>query len=125
VAPRTSTSATEAYLRIALVTALLLTGCLDDSESAKDQTSTVYMGDVATLDLESVELASDLDAHDAERDVCDLATELASDDVCSLICDPDQFVARLLDSGTIGGRCYQWRCELAYGVTVNVGVCIP
>ena len=86
----------------------------------------MYLGDVATLDLKSVELAPDVsDTHDAERDVCDLATELASDDVCSLICDPDEFVARLVDGGTPGGRCYQWRCELAYGVTVNVGVCIP
>jgi hypothetical protein len=83
----------------------------------------VYAGDVATLDFESVELAPD--AHDEDRDVCELATELARDNVCSLICEPDEFVARLVDGGTAGGRCYQWRCELAYGVTVNVGVCIP
>lgn len=101
----------------------MLTGCLDDSESAKDQTSTVYLGDVATLDLESVELAPD--AEEAGRDVCELATELAADNVCSLICDPDGFIARLIDGGTTGGRCYQWRCELAYGITVNVGVCLP
>lgn len=102
-----------------------MTGCLDDSESANDQTSTVYVGDVATLDFESIVLASDADANDAERDVCDLATELAIDNVCSLICEPDAFIARLIDGGTETGRCYQWRCELAYGVTVNVGVCLP
>ena len=102
---------------------MLLTGCLDDGESAKDQTSTVFLGDVATMDLTSVELAPD--AADAERDVCDLATELARDNVCSLICEPDQFVARLIDGGALTGRCYQWHCELAYGVTVNVGVCLP
>jgi hypothetical protein len=110
-------------LKIALVTALLLTGCLDDGESANHQTSSVYLGDVAMLDLKSVELAPD--AHDAERDVCELATELATDDVCSLICAPDEFAARLVEGGTPGGRCYQWRCELTYGVTVNVGICIP
>lgn len=101
----------------------VLTGCLADSESANDQPSTVYVGDVALVDLRSVEVASD--AHDAERDVCELATELAVDDVCSLICSPDAFVERLVGGGTPSGRCYQWRCELAYGVTVNVGVCIP
>lgn len=84
----------------------------------------MYTGDEATLAWDSVEI--DPDATDAgERDVCALATELAGDNVCSLICDPDQFAARLLDGGTPGGRCYQWRCELAYGVTVNVGVCLP
>jgi hypothetical protein len=103
----------------------LLTGCLDNSESVNDQTSTVYLGDVSTLDLKSVELAPHADNGDAERDVCELANELGSDELCSLICEPDEFVARLIDGGTPGGRCYQWRCELALGVTVNVGVCIP
>jgi hypothetical protein len=83
----------------------------------------VYVGDVATLDFKSVELAPD--SEDAERDVCELAAELATDDVCSLLCEPDEFAARLIDGGTPSGACYQWRCELAHGVTVNVGVCIP
>lgn len=83
----------------------------------------MYVGEVSTLDFTSVELAPD--SHDAERDVCELATELSRDDVCSLICEPDELVARLVDGGTAGGCCYQLRCELADGVTVNVGVCIP
>jgi len=104
---------------------LLLTGCLDDSESASDQPSTVYRGDVATVDLKSVELSADVDADTSQTDVCDLAAELSRDNVCSLVCDPDQFAARLLSGGTPSGRCYEWRCEMAYGVTVNVGVCLP
>lgn len=87
-----------------------------------DQTSTGYLGDVATLDFTTVELPAD--EHEA-ADVCSLANELASDNVCSLLCAPDEFVARLIDGGTAGGRCYQWRCELAHDIVVNVGVCIP
>ena len=102
---------------------MLLTGCLDDSESAKDQSSTAYLGEVATLAFTSIDRVPGAD--DVDRDVCELATELASDNVCSLVCDPDAFATRLIDGGSLGGRCYQWRCELAYGVTVNVGVCIP
>lgn len=103
----------------------MLTGCLDDSESANGQTSTVYLGGVATVDMKSIELAADVDAETSQTDVCDLATQLSRDNVCSLVCEPDQFAARLIDGGTPGGACYQWRCELAYGVTVNVGVCLP
>lgn len=82
------------------------------------------MGDVARLDFESVELSDDSE-HDRERDHCALATELAIDDVCSLLCEPDAFAARLVEGGTPTGRCYQWRCELVDGVAVNVGICLP
>lgn len=60
-----------------------------------------------------------------EADICGLAAGLSRDNVCSLVCDPEGFQARLLDDGMSGGRCYQFRCELGEGTVVSVGMCLP
>ena len=72
------------------------------------------------LELDIVERGPDLDA-----DVCGLAAGLSRDNVCSLVCDPERFQARLLDAGMCGGRCYQYRCELGADTVVSVGMCLP
>lgn len=76
-----------------------------------------------TVDWTSVELDATTDEA-AAPDLCMLASELARDNVCSLLCAPDQIAQRLIDDGSSGGRCYQLRCELR-DVTVHVGVCLP
>jgi hypothetical protein len=63
--------------------------------------------------------------HDAEVDVCALASALPSDDICSLICDPPAMAARMVDEGSDGGRCYQLYCSLPGEEHVLVGVCLP
>jgi hypothetical protein len=50
---------------------------------------------------------------------------LPESDMCSLICDPTAFKARLVAGGMKSGACYQIRCTLAPEVDVTVGVCIP
>ena len=57
-------------------------------------------------------------------DVCALAAELPSDNICSLVCDPDAIKARLLDQGAASGTCYEMLCALP-GLNVTVGVCLP
>jgi hypothetical protein len=67
-------------------------------------------------------------AHDIgvpKSEICAAAAALPDSDVCSLVCDPDAFRARLTDEGMRGGVCYQFRCELAPEMAVTVGVCLP
>ena len=60
-----------------------------------------------------------------EADLCALASELSSDNVCSLICDPEAMAAFLIAGGMQGGKCVQLRCELPDVAAVFVGVCLP
>jgi hypothetical protein len=58
-------------------------------------------------------------------DVCALASELPTTDICSLICDPPAMATFLIDEGMQGGTCYQLRCVLSDENAVMVGVCLP
>lgn len=78
---------------------------------------------LATADIHGYEIADGED--DSVGDPCALADALPDDDMCSLVCFPDQLAARMLDSGTRGHACYQLVCALTPTVTVNVGVCLP
>ena len=99
------------------------TGCIAGADdptitNVGDHPSTVYTGEVATVRFDSL-YAGD------PPSVCDQANELARDNVCSLMCAPDQMAERLVEGGAVGGRCLELRCELNSGQSVNVGVCIP
>lgn len=56
---------------------------------------------------------------------CEAASALPASDVCSLVCDPDAFRARLADEGMQRGACYAYVCTLAPEMSVTVGVCLP
>lgn len=60
-----------------------------------------------------------------EPDLCAIASELSSDDVCSLMCDPEAMAQFLVAGGTSAGKCVQLRCELPGVDPVLVGVCLP
>ncbi len=57
-------------------------------------------------------------------DVCDLAAQLPSDNVCSLMCDPDAMKAAMLAAGDQTGRCYELDCVMPDASSVYVGVCL-
>jgi len=61
---------------------------------------------------------------DQEQDLCALATQLPSEDVCSLMCDPAAMEARLLDEGNATGVCYELYCDLPGDAFALVGVCL-
>ena len=60
-----------------------------------------------------------------EIDVCALAALLPADDICSLACDPQAMVARMISDGNERGTCYQLYCALPEEQHVLVGVCLP
>ena len=64
------------------------------------------------------------DGVESEIDVCALAAELPSEDVCSLICDPQAMADRLVEDGSKPGTCYQLFCALPGDEFVLVGVCL-
>jgi len=99
--------------KLVVVAALLLGACVAD-----DTSMPTIDRDEANVDVNSVET-------DANALYCSLAQDLPSTDMCSLICDPDSFKARLLDDGMKSGNCYQLRCNLSPEVSVTVGVCLP
>ncbi len=105
------------------VLALVLGACIadDDRPTQIHVTPTVSNSELATVDLESYEVTGD----DRGAELCGLAAALPVSDVCSLVCDPDQFAARLLEGGIHTGACYQLHCVLSPAVSVSVGVCLP
>ena len=60
-----------------------------------------------------------------ETDLCVLASQLPSDDVCSLMCDPEAMAASLLADGSARGVCYEFFCDLPGDAYALVGVCLP
>lgn len=88
---------------------------VDEPASGEDPR---WTQDTARVDLRSVEVLIDDDP-----DLCGLATALPRSDVCSLLCDPDAFSARLAADGMPAGNCYQMRCDLG-SLVVSVGVCL-
>ena len=95
---------------------LVLIGCAAESEAP----SPVELETAPDVDVVSIGTAPE-----AEIDVCALAAALASDDICSLICDPPAMAARLEDDGNDRGACYQLYCSLTADEHVLVGVCLP
>jgi len=99
-----------------LIAVAMLAGCATDAVSPSEPRITINHQDLAAM------LA--VEPMPGEPDVCGLAAELPSDNICSLVCDPDAMKERLLADGTAQGTCYEMRCELP-GLTVQVGVCLP
>ena len=60
----------------------------------------------------------------ATPDVCDLAAQLPSDNLCSLMCDIDAMKAAMLAAGDTEGRCYEFDCKMPDASSVYVGVCL-
>jgi hypothetical protein len=101
----------------------LLGGCV---VGAEEPTATIEI----KSDLSSGDNATGVEStiapeRDPSRDVCGLAAQLATDDVCSLICDPTAMAAALVAQGMRSGTCYQLRCVLPDSSSVQVGVCLP
>jgi hypothetical protein len=104
-------------VKLAMVVAVL-GACVaesDDPSPPDHSLDQVSVEDVASIEQE--------DEHHAR--VCSAASALPPTDVCSLVCDPDAFKARLVGDGMKSGNCYQVRCTLAPDTSVTVGVCIP
>ena len=97
-------------MKLALVF-LLLGACVADEATTPRE----HLGEGVT-DVELVQ--------EGDSQVCALAAELPDTDLCSLVCDPDAFKARLLDDGMKAGNCYQVRCTLSADMSVTVGVCL-
>jgi hypothetical protein len=57
-------------------------------------------------------------------DVCALAAQLPSTNLCSLICDVDAMKAAMLAAGDHEGRCYEFDCKMPDASSVYVGVCL-
>jgi hypothetical protein len=55
------------------------------------------------------------------KTVCAQVQGLPTSDVCSSLCDPDAFVARVFDSGSTG--CTTQTCQLPDGTRADVDVC--
>jgi hypothetical protein len=57
-------------------------------------------------------------------DVCELAAQLPSTNLCSMICDVDAMKAAMLAAGDTQGRCYEFDCKMPDASSVYVGVCL-
>ena len=97
-----------------VVVCALSTGCAVDVDDPGPDTC---------ADCENVEAGAMKDP--AQGDVCALAAELGSDDICSLICDPPAMAQRMVEDGGTRGACYQLYCSLNAEEHVLVGVCLP
>jgi len=103
-------------VRAWLMAVALVAGCTTDAASPTSPRVSINGRELAS--------AIAVEPMPGEPDVCGLAAELPSDNICSLVCDPDAMKERLLAEGTAQGTCYEMRCELP-GLTVQVGVCLP
>lgn len=99
---------------------MMLGACAVDAESTGPQVEQDELEEQGRLDIESVERG-----RLEEADICGLASDLSRDNLCSLVCDPEGFQARLLHDGMSGGRCYQFRCDLGADTVISVGMCLP
>jgi len=104
-----------------VVIVALSTGCtayVDDPGSEE-----CAAGADCEMKISDVSVAKDDPAE--QPDVCELAAQLGSDDICSLICDPSAMAQRMVDDGSDRGACYQLYCALTAERHVMVGVCLP
>ena len=107
-------------MRRALALAWLLGACVVEEQSTAPPAPTGSGDEQAQLEVDTLERGTAVEA-----DICGLAEGLSRDNVCSLVCDPEGFQARLVDDGMSGGRCYQFRCDLGADTVVSVGMCLP
>jgi len=101
--------------------ALTLGACVADAAPPTEIHVTPSVSTIDAVDITGLEVNGD----DRGDDLCALATALPTENVCSLVCEPDLFAARLVADGMHRGSCYQFRCELSATTTVSVGVCLP
>ena len=99
-----------------LIAVVLVAGCTTDAASPSEPR--------VTLDGKDLRAVLEVETQPDQPDVCGLAAELPSDNICSLVCDPDAIKERLLAEGSKQGTCYEMLCALP-GLTVQVGVCLP
>ena len=93
---------------------VVLGGCVADAEEPPIVTTTPNV-DATMVDP----------SQDTEMDVCALASELPTDDICSLMCDPPAMAERMVSDGGEPGACYQLYCALPGDNHALVGVCLP
>lgn len=108
---------------LAALMSLAFAACVADDERPTQiqVTPSASTNELAAVEIESYEVNGD----DRGDDVCGMAAALPVSDVCSLVCEPDAFAARLREGGMHAGACYQLRCALSPTTTVSVGVCLP
>jgi hypothetical protein len=94
---------------------VLLGGCVEDADTSRRLSSTI---EIRQSDAE-LEVVND------DVDLCAIASSLDTDNVCSLICDPDAMADFLLAEGVSAGKCVELRCELPGIPPLFVGVCLP
>ena len=100
-------------MRSLLLAMLVVSGCVESADEPAPPRITI------------VRDAVDVDPQPEQADVCAIANQLASDNVCSLICDPDAMAEFLVAGGMQSGKCVELRCELPGTQAVLVGVCLP
>lgn len=94
---------------------VLVGGCVEDADTSRPISSTIEIHESDT----DLEVVSD------EKDLCAIASQLDTNNVCSLICDPDAMADFLLAEGVASGKCVELRCELPGIAALFVGVCLP
>jgi len=102
-----------------LVMVCVMAGCAAD-EPTRTTTTT---GPVVHLDTDQFTGAPQI--KEVLPDVCALAAQLPSGDICALMCDPDAMKAQLLAEGSQTGTCYEFSCTLPDASHALVGVCLP
>jgi hypothetical protein len=104
-----------------------ITAISESTQNGADvgMTSGTTEGAQANVDVRAITIDGVPAAAGSDPDLCGLASQLSSDDPCSLICDPDALAAKLLADGSTSGRCYELFCALTDDVHVQVGVCLP
>jgi len=101
-------------VRTALLLVVVLGGCVAASDEPAPPVETPTAIDVSLMDQQNSEI-----------DVCALAALLPSENICSLVCDPDAMAERMISDGNARGRCYELYCALTDQQHVLVGVCLP
>lgn len=107
-------------MRATILVMVILGGCVADGADEPAPTITIKVDRADDAPTISPDQSSG-----AQTDICALAAALPSDDICSLMCDPDAMANMLLSEGMQSGNCYQLRCVLAESFAVQVGVCLP
>lgn len=95
---------------------------MTEGSAAEPEPTGLYQGDIA-IDVAGLEASFGGIEH--ANGACELvAAEFASDDYCSLMCDPAALADRMRSDG-LHGQCFQLLCERDDADPVLVGACIP